>query len=311
VEHTGDQSILDEEALFLHSEALPEGEAERYEPSVSSNKSASVFEHCLLAIERSLQRFGEHGLPLMGTGDWNDGMNLVGSEGKGESIWLAWFLYDVLQRFANLYEKHADPSTPEAARAAAQYREQARSYAARIEQAAWDGAWYRRAYYDDGAPLGSRQSDECIIDSIAQSWSVISGAALPGSKDANPQHAQRAMHRTSRSPPAAFTTFAFEYMMLPTTASPSQATRLSSPTKAAVLRSLWASRCSQHPGRYTSQKASLVRCSTSLKSRSSSRRIEMFIIRFPPCQWFAPAPCASSALRIAPWMVYTRRGQRR
>ncbi|HMR63623.1 MAG TPA: hypothetical protein PKE64_06370, partial [Anaerolineae bacterium] len=116
---------------------------------------------------------GWHGLPLMGSGDWNDGMNQVGSEGRGESVWLGWFLFRTLSDFANLCDRLAQPEP------AAEYRQQADSLRQALETNAWDGAWYRRAYYDDGTPLGSAQNRECQIDAIAQSWAVISGAADP------------------------------------------------------------------------------------------------------------------------------------
>jgi len=134
-----------------------------------SEETASLYEHCRRAILRGL-RFGEHGLPLMGSGDWNDGMNLVGQHGKGESVWLGFFLYDVLLRFAEVAGVHGDLLFAERCRReAAQVRRN-------LELNGWDGEWYRRAYFDDGSPLGSASNPECQIDSIAQSWSVLSGA---------------------------------------------------------------------------------------------------------------------------------------
>src|SRR5262249_54055942 len=127
-------------------------------------------EHCRRAIERGL-RLGPHGLPLMGSGDWNDGMNRVGKGGKGESVWLAWFLIDTLRRFAEIAEARGD------APASALDRERAEALRRAIEEHAWDGAWYLRAFYDDGTPLGSARRIECQIDSVAQSWAVISGGA--------------------------------------------------------------------------------------------------------------------------------------
>ncbi|MBF7083236.1 glycosyl transferase family 36 [Desulfallas sp. Bu1-1] len=171
VEHTADDSILDEEAPYLHSEPLPEGEHERYEPIQISNRSGTVFEHCLRAIDRALQRFGEHGLPLMGTGDWNDGMSRVGAEGRGESVWLGWFLCEVLNRFADLCRKRGYVER------AGRYREVREQLASALDKHAWDGQWYRRAFTDAGQWLGSIYNEECRIDAIAQSWSVISGAA--------------------------------------------------------------------------------------------------------------------------------------
>jgi cyclic beta-1,2-glucan synthetase len=137
-----------------------------------SAESASLYEHCVRALDHACTA-GSHGLPLMGGGDWNDGMNRVGIEGKGESVWLAWFLVATLRRFA----EHADARKD--ADVASRCRRRADDYAAAVELTSWDGAWYRRAYFDDGTPLGSEQSDECKIDSIAQSWATLSGAAQP------------------------------------------------------------------------------------------------------------------------------------
>jgi cyclic beta-1,2-glucan synthetase len=131
-----------------------------------------VYEHCLRALRRACTA-GAHGLPLIGIGDWNDGMSRVGVEGRGESVWLAWFLVTTLRAFAVHAESRGDAAV------AAELRGQADAYLAAVEAHAWDGAWYRRAYFDDGTPLGSFESDECRIDAIAQSWSVISGAGAP------------------------------------------------------------------------------------------------------------------------------------
>ena len=175
---TGDDGVLDEEAPFLTARLLNPDEHEAYEqPSVSS-ETGSLYEHCLRAIAISMAT-GAHGLPLMGTGDWNDGMNLVGGGGKGESVWLAWFLVSILRPFADIVERRGD-----AARAA-DYRRHAAEVTAAVESS-WDGDWYRRAYFDDGTPLGSKENAECQIDSIAQSWAVLSGAG-------NPAHARQAM----------------------------------------------------------------------------------------------------------------------
>ncbi|KJS03850.1 MAG: glycosyl transferase family 36 [Peptococcaceae bacterium BRH_c4a] len=171
VDHTGDDSILYEAAPFLHSEPLREGEHERYEPTQISAQSGTVFEHCLRAVERALQRFGEHGLPLMGIGDWNDGMNRVGAEGRGESVWLGWFLYDVLNRFTDLCRLRGYAERAE------RYRDACEQLAFSLEEHAWDGQWYRRSFTDAGQWLGSINNEECRIDAIAQSWSAISGAA--------------------------------------------------------------------------------------------------------------------------------------
>jgi cyclic beta-1,2-glucan synthetase len=165
---TGDLGLLDESVPFLEAPSLAAGDAEAYgQPGVSA-ASASIFDHCVRAIDKGLTA-GAHGLPLIGSGDWNDGMNRVGLQGRGESVWLGWFLHTVLQQFIPLCE-HRDTAR------AARYASEASRLAGMLEQS-WDGEWYRRGYYDDGTPLGSAQNDECKIDSIAQSWAVLSGAA--------------------------------------------------------------------------------------------------------------------------------------
>jgi cyclic beta-1,2-glucan synthetase len=169
VEATGDTSLLDEKIPFLNAPPLMEGEDESYGEYPQTDQPFSLMEHCLRAIEKGATT-GPHGLPLIGTGDWNDSLNLVGENGQGESIWLAWFLCDVLKRFATICEQYGNIET------AQRYKSRAKEYAAAVEQSAWDGAWYRRAYYDGGAPLGSIQDPECQIDAIAQSWAVLSGA---------------------------------------------------------------------------------------------------------------------------------------
>lgn len=172
IEATGDWSILDEVTGFLEDDPLPVEEDERYNiPRVSQEKD-TVYIHCIKAIENGLN-FGDHGLPLMGSGDWNDGMNKVGNQGKGESVWLGWFLYKVLQRFIPICEQRQDLQRSE------KYAAIAEKLAEAIEANAWDGSWYRRAYFDDGTPLGSAENSECRIDAIAQSWSVISGVGRP------------------------------------------------------------------------------------------------------------------------------------
>ncbi len=168
-----DDSVLDAPAAFLEGRAVKPEEDSYYDLPVRSDEVASVYEHCRRAIVHGM-RFGERGLPLMGSGDWNDGMNLVGEHGKGESVWLAFFLYDVLIKFAPIAQRRNDD--PFAVRC----REVAAELRANIEKHAWDGAWYRRAYFDDGAPLGSQWSPECKIDSLPQSWAVLSGAGDPG-----------------------------------------------------------------------------------------------------------------------------------
>jgi cyclic beta-1,2-glucan synthetase len=172
VETTADRAVLDELLPFLEGPLLRPGEHDVYFQPQLSAQSASLFEHCARALDQSLQN-GAHGLPLMGTGDWNDGMNRVGAGGKGESVWLGWFLYATLLRFAPLARARGEQAreTLWLAHAAALRKA--------LEREGWDGAWYRRAYMDDGTALGSASSEECRIDSIAQSWSVISGAAEP------------------------------------------------------------------------------------------------------------------------------------
>ena len=170
LEHTQDEELLGQEVYFLEDLPLGPEEDERYSETKISTERASLFEHCQRAIERSLH-FGSHGLPLMGTGDWNDGMNRVGREGKGESVWLGWFLYTILEGFAELCERR------EAGDIALRYHQVAKELASNLNEKAWDGQWYRRAYFDNGQPLGSAENQECQIDAIAQAWSVISGAA--------------------------------------------------------------------------------------------------------------------------------------
>jgi cyclic beta-1,2-glucan synthetase len=172
VEIVGDGAVLDEVVPFLEGPKLAAGQPESYFEPRASDERGSLFEHCARALDHSLTA-GTHGLPLMGTGDWNDGMNDVGAQGKGESVWLGWFLHAVLSDWARLAD----------ARGEGQRAERWRAYVGALKQSlereAWDGHWYRRAYFDDGTPLGAAVNDACRIDSIAQSWSVISGAANP------------------------------------------------------------------------------------------------------------------------------------
>lgn len=165
---TGDTGILDEPVHFLEGRALKPEEEACYDLPQRSNEVASLYAHCVRAIEYGL-RFGSHQLPLMGCGDWNDGMNLVGRDGKGESVWLAWFLYENLQLFSSLAGRRGDTAFADSCNS------HANQLQAAIETHAWDGAWYKRAYFDDGSPLGSASNEECKIDSISQSWSVLSG----------------------------------------------------------------------------------------------------------------------------------------
>ncbi len=172
VESTADTSVLTESASFLESRLLKVDEVSNYETPAVSQQSATLYEHCVRAIRHGL-RFGAHGIPLMGSCDWNDGMNLVGAAGKGESVWLGFFLFAVLTRFAPLARQHGDMAF------AGFCEHQAEGLRERIEASAWDGAWYQRAWFDDGSPLGTASNTECRIDSIAQSWSVLSRAADP------------------------------------------------------------------------------------------------------------------------------------
>jgi cellobiose phosphorylase len=170
--NTGDTGVLDEPVHFLEGRAVKAEDDSYYDLPERSEELASLYQHCVRAIVRGLA-FGEHGLPLIGSGDWNDGMNLVGKHGKGESVWLAFFLCEVLKQFAALARLHRDPSFAERCDA------EASRLRLSIEESGWDGEWYRRAYFDDGTPLGSQSNEECQIDSIAQSWSVLSGAGEP------------------------------------------------------------------------------------------------------------------------------------
>jgi len=172
VEKTADIDILGIKVPFLRGSILAEDEDEKYEQPQVSDKSATLYEHCTLAIDRSLAT-GPHGLPLIGGGDWNDGMNMVGRKGKGESVWLGWFLITILNKFLPLCQAMKDNER------ITMYSDAASKLRESIEKEAWDGSWYRRAYFDDGTPLGSVHNSECKIDSISQSWSVISGVAKP------------------------------------------------------------------------------------------------------------------------------------
>ena len=179
LEVTGDEVILDEVVPYIEGPILRPDQTDAYFQPDVSGQSADLFAHCSAAIDRSLA-VGAHGLPLIGSGDWNDGMNRVGNEGRGESVWLGWFLHTVLGAFAPIAEARGE--RPRAER----WRVQMKGLRRALERNGWDGDWYRRAFFDDGTPLGSAVNAECRIDSIAQSWSVLSGAA-------NPPHAERAM----------------------------------------------------------------------------------------------------------------------
>jgi cellobiose phosphorylase len=178
VSRTGDEAVLDEVAGFLEAPPLEPDQSETYLQPRLSAQTATLFDHCLAAINRAM-RYGAHGLPLIGSGDWNDGMNRVGHQGQGESVWLGWFLVCVLNEFAPICERRGRPDL------AQRYRNEVRWLTGMLELT-WDGDWYRRAYFDDGTPLGSVQNEECRIDSLTQSWAVLSQAAQP-------RRAERAM----------------------------------------------------------------------------------------------------------------------
>ncbi|HVH29890.1 MAG TPA: glucoamylase family protein [Vicinamibacterales bacterium] len=171
VDRTGDESVLDEIVPFLEGPVLEPEQTEAYNRPSTSAERASLFEHSLRAIDRAM-KYGAHGLPLMGSGDWNDGMNRVGHEGQGESVWLGWFLVVILTEFARLCEARGRTDLTQ------RYRHEAKWLTGMLELS-WDGDWYRRAYFDDGTPLGSAQNDECRLDSLTQSWAVLSDAAQP------------------------------------------------------------------------------------------------------------------------------------
>jgi cyclic beta-1,2-glucan synthetase len=179
-----DRAVLDEAVAWLDGPALEEGQQESYFEPTESQDRATLYEHCARALDRSLA-VGSHGLPLMGAGDWNDGMNRVGHEGRGESVWLGWFLHVNLTEFAAIAEQRGE------AERASSWRSHADSLQASLAAHAWDGEWYKRAFFDDGTPLGSAENDACQIDSIAQSWAVLSGAA-------EPQRARRAMESVAQ-----------------------------------------------------------------------------------------------------------------
>ena len=173
VDVTGDRAVLDEPVRYIEGRAVAPDEESYFDLPLRSTLRESLYQHCVRSIRRGLELTGARGLPLIATGDWNDGMNRVGEQGRGESVWLGFFLYDVLQRFAPLAEAHHDHAFATHCLAAASQLQQ------NLETHAWDGEWYQRAWFDNGAPLGSKDSDECRIDSISQSWAVLSGAGDP------------------------------------------------------------------------------------------------------------------------------------
>lgn len=172
VKVTGDTGVLAEEAGFIEGRLLNPGESSNYDHPIASRESASLYAHCALALSHALSARGAHGLPLIGSCDWNDGMDKVGEAGRGESVWLGFFLYDTLTRFAPVARAQEDLAF------AAHCESEAARLRLCLEASGWDGGWYRRAYFDDGSPLGTAENPECQIDAISQSWAVLSGAAL-------------------------------------------------------------------------------------------------------------------------------------
>jgi len=169
VKATGDTGVLEVRVPYLQGRTVNADEESYYDLPQPSGEDGTLYDHCVRAIKNGF-RYGQHGLPLIGCGDWNDGMNLIGEKGRGESVWLAFFLYDVLQRFVPVARSRGDDAF------ASLCDEHAAALQDHVEKNAWDGEWYRRAYFDDGTPLGSAENEECRIDSIAQSWAVLSGA---------------------------------------------------------------------------------------------------------------------------------------
>ncbi len=184
VNSLGDTGVLDERIPFLEGREVKPGEEGYYDLPGRADESATLYAHCVRAIEHGL-KFGAHGLPLIGSGDWNDGFNLVGAEGRGESVWLAFFLFDVLTQFAGLARRRNDVAFADRCTG------QAEQLRRNIELHGWDGQWYRRAFFDDGQPLGSQENSECQIDSLSQSWAVLSGAG-------DPQRSRQAMRAVAR-----------------------------------------------------------------------------------------------------------------
>ena len=169
IEFTGDKSILDVETPYLQGQILEPNQDERYDKYSESKEQGSIYEHCIKAIEKSLN-FGENGLPKIGSGDWNDGFSTVGNKGKGESVWLGFFLYYILNKFIPICREKGEEELTQ------KYEEIKMNLKQALNSNGWDGRWFRRAFMDDGNVLGSMENDECRIDSIAQSWSIISGA---------------------------------------------------------------------------------------------------------------------------------------
>lgn len=176
--------VLEEQVPFLEGPALPLNEHDRFMIPVRSALTGTLFEHCARALDHSMA-VGTHGLPLMGTGDWNDGMNRVGEKGQGESVWLGWFLHATLGAFIPLARARGEHTRAQA------WQDHAQALVTALE-ATWDGDWYLRAYFDDGTPLGTHKAAECEIDAISQSWAVLSGVAPPE----RGEHAMRSVMTT-------------------------------------------------------------------------------------------------------------------
>ena len=171
---TGDYSLLEEETPYVVGEILKDGEEERYDKYLESEKRESIYKHCIRAIEKSFN-FGENGLPKIGTGDWNDGFSTVGNKGKGESVWLGFFLYKILDGFIEVCKKRVEEGK-ENANIIGKFEKIKLDLKRALNTKGWDGRWFKRAFMDDGSALGSMENEECRIDSIAQSWSIISNA---------------------------------------------------------------------------------------------------------------------------------------
>ncbi len=189
---TGDLGVLDEVVPFVEGRRCwRKAKTSRTGSRRSPTETATLYEHCARALDRSLKT-GAHGLPLMGSGDWNDGMNRVGNQGRGESVWVGWFLHTTLSQFAPFCEARGETERGRA------YREHVAKLKEALEAEAWDGDWYRRAYFDDGTPLGSAQNDECRIDSIAQSWARHLRRGRPAPRAARDGRRRRAPHPARR-----------------------------------------------------------------------------------------------------------------
>lgn len=174
IKFTGDYSLLEEETPYVVGEILKDGEEERYDKYLESEKRESIYKHCIRAIEKSFN-FGENGLPKIGTGDWNDGFSTVGNKGKGESVWLGFFLYKILDGFIEVCKKRVEEGK-EDANIIEKFEKIKLDLKRALNTKGWDGRWFKRAFMDDGSALGSMENEECRIDSIAQSWSIISNA---------------------------------------------------------------------------------------------------------------------------------------